>query len=639
MSKSQVLFPGFLTNFHPYRGEHMKKYLFLILLFFIIFSFPAAAQENNDLNLTEIEFGGENYLIENYDEFTANYNSLKRPVVGLALSGGGARAMVNFGVVKALEEEGIPIDFMTGTSMGAIVAAMYGSGLNTEQMLEVVTTTSFGRLVDLGIGGGGSLLETKKLNVFLEEVVPNKRLGNFEIPAALLSFELNEGKKYLTTQGRISEVIQSSYSIPLYFPTENRGDKYFMDAGILEATPAKSASVLGADFVIATTSFSDREYKKINSAGASIDRFLNILQDNYSQQIIKNYADFVIDIDVSDYNFMDFNQAEKLVNLGYKSTKKIIPSLKRKLKENGIREISYPERKKINIEDTILDLKNERFIVDGRERSLFLNYGQDQSYFDQGLIIPFEDNFQSGITFKADNLSLDVKGDEFFDQGYEARFEFKKLTDKTDLMIAYGNDYNPKTEDDYRVELKYFTKYFKNSIGLGRERNEKYYLLASEFSVAGMGTNFESENDIIYNRDHSETAILSSNIINFDLGSKWDLESKIVYNNTDILKSPIIYRGESLEDFNDLQISLDFKYNHQFIDPLYFGGFFQTTDIGGYLFADYYKDDDQSGESVGLGLNSQLYLLGLRPVAVDLYYAYDLEDKADRIGLELSYEF
>lgn len=617
----------------------MKKYLFLILLFLIIITFPAAAQENNEPDLTEIEFGGENYLVENYKEFTANYDSLQRPVVGLALSGGGARAMVNFGVIKALEEEGIPIDFMAGTSMGAIVAALYGSGLNTEQMLEVVTTTSFGRLVDLGIGGSGSLLETKKLNVFLEEIAPNKRLENFEVPAALLSFELNEGKKYLTTQGRISEVIQSSYSIPLYFPTEKRGDKYFMDAGILEATPAKSTSVLGADFVIATTSFSDREYKEINSAGASIDRFLNILQDNYSQQIINNYADFVIDIEVSDYNFMDFNQAKKLVDLGYKSTKKRIPSLKRKLKENGIKEVSYPEREKINIEDTIFDLKNERFIVEGRERGLFLNYGQDQSYFDQELIIPFEDEFQSGINFKADNLSLDVKGDEFFDKGYEACFEFKKLTDKTDLMLAYGNDYNSKTEDDYRVELKYFTKHFQNSVGLGRERNEKYYLLANKFSFAGIGTEVESENDIIYNRDNSETAILSSNIINLNLGSKWDLESKIVYNNTDILESPVIYRAKDLKEFNELQISLDFKYNHQFIDPFYLGGFFQATDIGAYLFADYYEDDDQSGEGLGLGFNSQLYLLGLRPIALDLYYAYDLEDKDDRVGLELSYEF
>lgn len=378
----------------------MKKIFIVIFLIIISFSSLVYAQQTSKVKLTDIELGGESYLVENYDGFTAKYNNLNRPVVGLALSGGGARAMVNFGVIKALEEDGIPFDFITGTSMGAIVSAMYGSGLNTEQMLEVVTTTSFGRLVEPGIGGSGSLLDTKKLNLFLEEIAPNKKLENFKTPAALLSFELGEGKKYITTTGRISEVIQSSYSIPIYFPIETRNDRYFMDAGILEATPAKAASVLGADFVIATTSFPKENYETFNSASASINRFLNIMQDNYSQQIIRNYADFVIDIDVDEYTFMDFNQVSKLVKHGYQSTKNIIPNLKKELEKRNIRSYNYLERERTNIQDTLNDLRNNRFIVEGSERSLFLNYGRDQSYFDQELIVPFEDNFQTGIEFK-----------------------------------------------------------------------------------------------------------------------------------------------------------------------------------------------------------------------------------------------
>jgi len=547
--------------------------------------------------------------------------------------------MVNFGVVKALEEEGIPVDFMTGTSMGAIVSSLYGSGLNTDQMLEVVATTSFGRLIDLGIGGSGSLIDTKKLNVFIEEIAPNKRLENFDIQAALLSFELGAGKKYLSTSGKISEVIQSSYSIPVYFPIETREGKYFIDAGILEATPAKAASVLGADFVIATTSFSDKSYKEFSSASSSIDRFLNVLQENYSQQIIDNYADFVIDIDVSDFNFMDFNQADKLIDLGYQSTKKVMPSLKKELQGLGIQTKKYPTREKVNLKDILLDLENDRFVVDGRERSLFLSYGRDLSYFDQELIVPFEDNFETGIEFKKDKLSLNIKGNEFFNKGYESRLELKKLTKKTDLLLTYANDYKSDTEDDYRLEIKYFTDVFQTSLGYGRQKEELYYLLGSNFNRKYDVFGIETENDIIYNRKRSEFAILSSNIISFQLGSKWSLESDIIYNNTDILDSPAIYRGQSLNKQTELQAALDFKYNHRFIDPLYFAGFFQTTDIGSYLFIDYYKDGEDNGETAGLGFNSQLYLLGLRPIALDLYFAYDFEEDDDRIGLELGYEF
>ena len=617
----------------------MKKILIFIFLIIFIFINPALAQKESQFKLTEIRFGGESYLVENYQEFRADYEQLQRPVVGLALSGGGARAMVNFGVIKALEEEGIPIDFMSGTSMGAIVSTLYGSGLNTEQILDVVTTTSFGRLIDLGIGGSGSLIETKKLNLFLEEIAPAKRLENFTIPTALLSFELSEGKKYLTTQGRISEVIQSSYSIPLYFPIENRNDKYFMDAGILEATPAKAVSMLGADFVIATTSFPDQNYQNFNSATASINRFLNILQDNYSQQIINNYADFVLDIDVSDYNFMDFNQAEKLVELGYQSTKRRMPALKKELKSRDIEIIEYPEREKTNIQDTIYDLQNDRFIVEGRERNIFLDYGRDQSYFDQSLIIPFEDNFQTGIEFKADNLSFGIKGDEFFEEGYEARFEFKKMTQNSDLLIAYANDYNQEPEDDYRLELKCFADTFQNSLAYGRQRGEEYYLLGTKFSGGRNLARIETENDLIYNTEQSEVAVLSSNIINLNWGEKWDLESSIVFNNTEILASPIIYRGQALKENTKFQAALDFKYNYRFLDPLHFVGFFQTTDIGAYIFADYYEDEGDSGETTGVGFNSQLYLLGLSPIEVDLYFAYDFETKTDRIGLELGYEF
>ncbi|ADO77941.1 patatin-like phospholipase family protein [Halanaerobium praevalens] len=617
----------------------MKKSLFLLLILIILFNNPVSAESESQVKLTEIEFGSESYLVENYQEFKAKYQDLDRPVVGLALSGGGARAMVNFGVIKALEEAGIPIDFMSGTSMGAIVSTLYGGGLNTKQMLDVVTTTSFGRLIDLGIGGSGSLIDTKKLNLFMEEISPNKRLENFKVPAALLSFELKAGKKYLTTQGRISDVIQSSYSIPLYFPIEHRDDKYFMDAGILEATPAKAVSVLGADFVIATTSFPEKNTQDLNSARASINRFLNVLQDNYSQQIIDNYADFVIDIDVSDYNFMDFNQAAKLVELGYQKTKKQMPALKKRLSANGIELIKYQAREKSDIQATLSDLEYDRFVVEGRARNLFLNYGREKSYFDQDLIIPFADNFQTGINFKQDNFALDIKGDEFFDQGYEARFEIKKMTKKTDLLLAYGNDYNSATKDDYRLELKYFTDHFQNSIGFGRQQDRKYYLLGTKFDTKFDLTRIQSENDIIYDVDQSDLAILSSNIINLDLGDKWDLESNIVFNNTDVLNSPIIYRGQSLADRTEFQATLDFKYTYRFLDPLYFAGLFQTTDIGGYLFTDYYQDEEASGEAAGIGFNSQLYLLGLSPMEVDLYFAYDFDDESDRIGLEIGYEF
>lgn len=624
--------------------DNLKKtgFLLIILLLFI----PLLASAKNKSELTEQKFGGESYLIENYQQFKSHYKNLKRPTVGLALSGGGARAMVNFGVVKALREEGIPVDLLTGTSMGGIVATLYGSGLNTEQMLQIVTTTSFGNLIDLGLNGSGSLLDTKKLNYFMESVAPQKKLEDFEIPTALLSFELSAGKKYLTTTGQISEVIQSTYSIPYYFPVESRDDKYFMDAGIVEATPAKAAAALGADFVIATTSFADKDYSDLENAATSIDRFVNIMQENFSQQIIADYADFVIEIDVSDYNFMDFNQAQELVELGYLITKVRIPALKKKLTERGIELQKYHNRAINDVSQIMKDMADDRIIISGSESNWFLNYGQNKSYFDQDLITPFADQLNFGINAKHDNLFFSLKGERFFADGYETKLELKKLTAATDLYLAYGNDYQADKESDYRLELKYYGNQFKTGLGFGRQNDQHYYLISGDFVFATTNFNWQTENDFIYNRKESEIELLSSNIIDYDLSSKWNLASQIVYNNTEVLDSPIIYRGQSIDEFTQLQTSLDFKYTHTLLEPIELGGILQTTDVGGYLFTDYFETgkadlsgQDNDGIAAGIGFDSQLYLLGLRPVQVDLYFSYDFEEKDDKIGLELGYQF
>ena len=143
--------------------------LFLVIIFTIFFSFTAAAENNNlkvdeRKNVTEVRYDGEYYLVENYQEFKEKVDIEGRPTVALALSGGGARAIANLGVIKALVEHDIPIDMMTGTSMGSIIASLYGSGLSLEQIEEIVTDTPFANLFNFG---GGALLNSKKVNIFI----------------------------------------------------------------------------------------------------------------------------------------------------------------------------------------------------------------------------------------------------------------------------------------------------------------------------------------------------------------------------------------------------------------------------------------------------------------------------------------
>ena len=349
----------------------MKKSFFILILVIIFttaFTGLLLAEAEPDSaagekQLKEVEFDGESYLVENYQQFKDKIDNRKEPTVGLALSGGGARAIANLGIIKALVENDIPIDLMTGTSMGSIIATLYGSGLSLEQIEEIVTDTPFTRLFNFG---GGALLNSKKVNTFMEAVGPQKRLEDFLIPTAQLSFDLAAGKKYLATEGRVSEVLQASYSIPGYFPIHTQEDHYFMDAGVLESSPAKSASLLGADFVIATDTPQNEGRYDSGGAFQSATRFIEIIQNQYSGQILDRYADFVITADVENYTFMDFNYASRLVELGYQQTIKRMPRLKEELKKAGIPLRQPAARETYDLDNILRDLEFDRLVVEER---------------------------------------------------------------------------------------------------------------------------------------------------------------------------------------------------------------------------------------------------------------------------------
>lgn len=629
----------------------MKKNILifaLVIIFTSLFTLNSLAAESNDsqaeieTNLTEVEFDGEIYQVENYQSFKTKVKSQRDKTVAVALSGGGARAIANLGVLKALIENDIPIDLMTGTSMGAIIASLYGSGLSIEQIESIVTDTPFSSLFNIG---GGALLNSKKVNTFMEQVAPNKKLENFLVPTAQLSFDLAEGKKYLTTEGRISEVLQAAYSIPGYFPIHSKADHYFIDAGVLESSPAKSAALLGADFVIATQTPDGEKSRNYNygSAFQSAGRFIEILQNKYSTQILDRYADFVITADVERYTFMDFNYASRLVEIGYEETVKNMPKLKRALAEADIERVKSRKRETYDLDGILRDLEFDRLIVEESGISPLIYYGRDFSPFNQQLFRTTFNDFQVGAEIYHNRFRLSFLGADSWEEGYTVSFRTKKLTDSLDLSLKYGNDYDSQTDDDYEAEIKFFGNRFNLSTGYGRRGGVEYYLLANDFRYLGDKLQWQTENDLFFVRDSSSIDFLTSQLINYDFTPAWSIGTEIVYNSSDFVESPIIYKGQELEADVDFQTSLNFNYNYELQLPLELLNFLQLTDIGGYLFADYYHDGDgdwdDGGLAVGPAFNSKLYLLGLKPVEVDLFAAHDFEVNDQRYGLQFSYSF
>ena len=619
----------------------MKRKLYsLLLVIILVCSYNLNAYGSNnqsDLNyeLTEIVKDNESYLIEDYKRF----EELDNNNVAVALTGGGATGFFNIGVLKALLEEDIPVDIIVGSSMGAIVATMYGSGLNIEQVEDIVIKVPFMQMFDFNIGNRESILKTAKVNKFIEEISPQKDLADFPVPTALLSIDLNEGKKYLTTTGKISEVMQGSYSIPLYFPIHNYRGRYFADPGVVENSPAKAAKVLGADFVIATAIGGEvnDEDEKYNTPTKAVSRYIEVVQNLTSNKVVEEYADIIIKPDLSNYGFMDYDSADKLIEVGYKYTKDLIPEIKEELKTRDISLKKETKKEYINLSSEYRDLKYDRFLIRKTDFKPTIYYGKDYSFFRDKLGKNNVDSILYGIEFTKNQLDLNFLKNNYKNENY-LHLRLKKLTQDFDLISKYRikDDYI-----DYQTGLKYLDNDYTIESGIGKVNDKNYLFLKSDFELELYDYLFDTENAIYYKNNSKKLGLLTSLNTKSRLNKIWDIELGLVYNNTNLINSPIFYRGGEINKKNNFQLSLDYLYTHKFIDNIDFLGIFEMEDISAYFFTDYLNDKSNIKEdfAYGVGSKSNFYLLGLKPFDLEIYYSFEEKSENNNLGIRFDYNF
>ncbi len=178
----------------------------------------------------------------------------RRPSVGLVLSGGGARGLAHIGVLRVLEREGIPIDFLAGTSMGGVIAAGFASGMNSYDLeREAFTATRKWRMLRLadpsllygGVNRGGRLLS------FFKQEFGEKTFSDLRLPLALVAADLNSGKQVVLRDGPVTLALRATTSVPgLFMPVIANGQR-LVDGGVLNNLPLDSAREMGAEIVIA----------------------------------------------------------------------------------------------------------------------------------------------------------------------------------------------------------------------------------------------------------------------------------------------------------------------------------------------------------------------------------------------------
>ncbi|NLY55175.1 MAG: patatin family protein [Firmicutes bacterium] len=263
-----------------------------------------------------------------------------KPLVGIALGGGAARGLAHIGVLATLEEAGVPLDIVTGTSIGAIVGGYYAAGGDLEWLAKLVLTLKWDQLVDLTVPRLG-FLKTEKLYHLLQLLCRQKKIEELEIKFGAVAVDIANGEELLLTSGDIAAAAIASASIPGVFLPYKMNDRLLVDGGIRSQIPIEAAKKLGADLVIAVDVSGDVIPMKVQSVIDVMLQSVVIMQEEANAYKIRQ-ADVLITPAVGAIRPFDLSDAAQTIELGRTAAREKLPEIFAALDKVGR---SYGSRK------------------------------------------------------------------------------------------------------------------------------------------------------------------------------------------------------------------------------------------------------------------------------------------------------
>jgi predicted acylesterase/phospholipase RssA len=279
---------------------------------------------------------------------TTQTYSYRKPKLGLALSGGGARGFAHIGVLKALEEANIRIDFLSGTSMGGVIAAAYASGMSPEDIEAVTqeykTIHNLWRLADPSFPRQG-IFQGERLLAFFEKYLNGYTFEDARIPLTLVAVDLNSGQEVHIQEGSLAKAVRATVSIPGVFAPVKQNGQCLVDGGLLNNLPVDVVRDMGADIVLAVDVFSgaddDPTFWQLlgekRLIGNTVGGLIRVLGDSlnlviYHQNVRKlqeSPPDFTIrpKIPINVSSFSGYDKAAQLIVEGVNSVSPILNDL------------------------------------------------------------------------------------------------------------------------------------------------------------------------------------------------------------------------------------------------------------------------------------------------------------------------
>ena len=252
--------------------------------------------------------------------------------LGFALGAGGSRGVAHVGFLKAMEENGIKPDFISGTSMGSVVGSCYALGMSADQMMKEIEKLKFSDIFDLSFNpmGNGAILRAKKLRKKLKQYLGENTFSNLKIPFTAVSTDLISGREVLHCADElVLDGVIASSSIPGVFKPLSYNGKCLVDGGLICRVPIKQVRDMGAEVVVAVDVLGDvRTLDKKFNMFSVLFRTFDIMDASVSMQIKQRLApDLYLEPDLgnmSQYKFKDLKFAfDKGYEAGVNSAEKI----------------------------------------------------------------------------------------------------------------------------------------------------------------------------------------------------------------------------------------------------------------------------------------------------------------------------
>ena len=389
---------------------------------------------------------------------------LKNPRVGLVLSGGGAKGLAHVGVLKTLDSLGVRVDYIAGTSMGAVVGALYASGYTGLQLDSIIKSTDFDLLINDNVPRKSKTFYERKnaekysltlpfnrfkiqlpssisrgqnvFNLLSKLTLGVSQIDDFSklpIPFYCIATDIQTGEEVVLDKGNLAQVIAASSALPTLFQPVKLNNKLLMDGGITNNFPIEGLLSKNLDFIIGVDVqddlLKDEDLKSVSDILLQINNFRAVEELKKKSKL----SDIYIKPEVSDYSIISFSQGAQIIENGQKQTLSFLKELQSIAKDQNFKKspVKFPDYNEIKINKiTVFGL--------GKYTS---SYVRGKLRFRNGETISYED-FGNGVNNLVATNNFDSFLYKFIPKGNRYDFEAQVVEAKNTAFISFGLHYD-----------------------------------------------------------------------------------------------------------------------------------------------------------------------------------------------------